>query len=193
MGKNLATLAEEAETGSVAIKPPLSPIKARLLAMNKGLADFEKAMLVFFTAIFVFSVFFQWALRVCFGTGFLWMPEVIQYSMLWMGFFGASMATFTNEHFRIDIVRAVKSRSALNAIRAITYFIGALFCLLYLVSILDFLGTVRGYKEGLHYYANIPKWPFYTILVYFFSITFLRFTLSGAMKLSLNFSSGRKG
>ena len=156
--------------------------KAVVLSLDRGLFTFEKAMLMLFTAAFIGFVFLQWALRALFGVGFLWMGEAIQYSMLWMGFFGASVAMFNNQHFKIDIIRLVKSNDLRNAVRVFTSLIGLVFCLVYLMAIVGFIKTIIKYDEGLHYYANIPKWPFYTILVYFFSVSLFRFFVRGFLK-----------
>jgi TRAP-type C4-dicarboxylate transport system permease small subunit len=171
-----------AELGYGVERAHTSGIKALVLSLDKGLFNFEKAMLVLFTAAFISLVFLQWVLRVFSGTGLLWMGEAIQYAMLWMGFFGASVAMFNNQHFKVDIIRVVKSQGLRNTVRVFTSLVGMVLCLLYLAAIVAFIKTIMKYGEGLHYYANIPKWPFYTILVYFFSVSLFRFLIRGFLK-----------
>lgn len=158
-------------------------IKERILAMNNAVGKVETALLIIFTLTFVTLVFMQWVLRLV-NVGFLWMEEMIRFSMLWSGFLGGCVAVAKHGHFRIDLVRFLAPKGLLpNILKATGHLVGATVCLFYFIATIGFINTSIAYDEGLHYYSSIPLWPFYAILPYFFGTTCIRFVISALFKL----------
>lgn len=87
----------------------LSRIGAVLLAVERGL-------LVLLFSLMILLAFSQVVLRNVFSTGIIWADPLLRNAVLWIGFFGASLATREDKHIRIDILgRYLKPRAAAAA------------------------------------------------------------------------------
>ena len=155
--------------------------KGKLQSMNDVLTKVESAGLILFLFILCLTLFIQWALRFFFTLGYPWMDEIMKYSTLWAGFLGACIATTRVAHFRVDLVRIIKSRNAVNRIRAFTYFFSVLFCIVFLYATMDYITTIIGYKEVDFY--GYPVWPVYIIVFYFYLVSAARFLLMAIFKV----------
>ena len=79
--------------------------------MNKILAKFdlsleyaENVIIVATLSSMVILAFLQVVLRNFFDTGLLWGDILLRHLVLWVGFFGASLATRQEKHINVDIL-----------------------------------------------------------------------------------------
>ena len=159
----------------------LSGWKGKLQSINDKLTKVEIAGLLLFLGILCATLFLQWILRFFFKMGYPWMDEIMKYSTLWAGFFGASIATSRVAHFRIDLIRLVHNKNIVNRVRAITYFAIVVFCVIFAYATIDYVLTLIDFSEVDYY--GYPVWPVFIIVFYFYTITAVRFFLMGIFKI----------
>lgn len=155
--------------------------KGKLQAMNDAITRVEYGALYVFLGILCTTLFLQWFLRFFFLAGYIWIDELIKYSTLWSAFIGASVATSRVSHFRIDFVRLIKNRNIANRVRAVTYFMTLLFCLVFAYATFDYILTLMEFGEIEHYGFKI--WPVFLVLFYFYLISGARFLLMAIFKV----------
>lgn len=155
--------------------------KGRLQGMNDVLTKVETVGLLIFLGILCLTLLTQWIMRFFFTLGYTWMDEIMKYSTLWAGFLGASMATTRVAHFRIDLVRIIKSRNAVNRIRAFTYLFSVIFCIVFTYASIDYITTLIEYKEVDFY--GFPMWPVFIVVFYFYLVSAARFLLMAIFKI----------
>ncbi|MCU0821988.1 MAG: TRAP transporter small permease [Spirochaetes bacterium] len=155
--------------------------KGNLQNMNDILTKVESACMIIFLCILCLTLFTQWVLRFFFTLGYPWMDEIMKYATLWSGFLGASIATTKVAHFRIDLVRMLKSRNAVNRIRAWTYFMAVIFCGVFVYATITYMCTLFKDKEVDFY--GLPTWPVFLVVLYFYLVSGARFLLMTIFKL----------
>ena len=71
---------------------------------DRGLSAIVSALLVISFSVMLGLAGLQVGLRGLFHTGILWGDVAARQLVLWVGFFGAYLATRENRHFRIDVL-----------------------------------------------------------------------------------------
>lgn len=155
--------------------------KGALQGLNARLISVEEVLLYTFLGTMFICALSQWFIRAFFGVGYIWMGELAKYSMLWAGFLGASIATSKVEHFRIDLVRLIKNPRTRDAARILSYLAGMVVCIVFAYATFLYIGTLFQIGERSTYYGY-PIWPIYTVVLYFYAISALRFFFMALMK-----------
>jgi TRAP-type C4-dicarboxylate transport system permease small subunit len=102
-------------------------------------AKTEKWALVFLVIAMVTLSFLQVVMRIFFSRGILWIDPLLRHFVLWAGFFGAGLASYSNKHFALDLsVRFLKGK-AKHIVKAINHFFAGFICLLLLLAAMRFL------------------------------------------------------
>ena len=117
-----------------------------------------------------------WALP----NGIVWGSVVALACMLWVGFLGASIATYEKRHLALEMGEKIWPERAAPYVRSVGMFVTALFCLflvaLAVLSIRDHLaGWTVNHLAGNLLPTDIPKWAVFLILPYTFVVMTLRF------------------
>lgn len=73
-----------------------------LQALNNGLARVEAVALTTCLLTMLFVAFFQVVMRNIYGEGYVWADIMVRILVLWVGLFGAAIATAENTHLSID-------------------------------------------------------------------------------------------
>ena len=148
---------------------------------NERVVSIERALMLFFLTLLCTVAFLQWFFRAFFSVGYIWMGDMVKYSMLWSGFLGACLATTRLEHFRIDIVRYVKNPALKKATRIASYLIACLVFAIFTYATLEYLQTLIHTGDRSTYY-DYPTWPFYLVVFYFYASSALRMALTALLK-----------
>ena len=148
---------------------------------NERVVSIERALMLFFLTLLCTVAFLQWFFRAFFSVGYIWMGDMVKYSMLWSGFLGACLATTRLEHFRIDIVRYVKNPALKKATRIASYLIACLVFAIFTYATLEYLQTLIRTGDRSTYY-DYPTWPFYLVVFYFYASSALRMALTALLK-----------
>lgn len=162
--------------------PKLGGWKGWLQKANERLMSIEKAFMLFCLFLLCAGAFFQWFFRAFYSVGYIWMGDMVKYSMLWSGFLGACLATTRLEHFRIDIVRYVKNQHLKKATRIVSYLVACLFFIVFACATLEYLQTLIRTGDRSTYY-DYPTWPFYLVVAYFYVSSALRMALTVLLKV----------
>lgn len=119
-----------------------------------------------------------------FPNGIVRGPVMSLCCMLWVGFLGASTATYERRHLALEMGDKIWPQSWLPQVRRLAMLLTALFCLFLLslsvISILDHhKGWMVNHLAGNLLPTEIPKWVIFLIFPYTFMTMTLRFL--GAM------------
>ena len=161
--------------------PKLAGWKGWLQEANERLVFIERTLMLFCLFLLCAGAFFQWFFRASFSVGYIWMGDMVKYSMLWSGFLGACLATTRLEHFRIDIVRYVRNPITKKATRIVSYLVACLFFVVFTYATLEYLHTLIRTGDRSTYY-DYPTWPFYIVVAYFYASSALRMALTALLK-----------
>lgn len=112
--------------------------------------------------------------------GIVWGPVVSLACMLWVGFLGASIATYEKRHLSLEIADKIWPLWAAPSIRGLSLALTACFCLfllaLSIVSLTDHhAGWMINRLAGNLLPTAIPKWIVFLIFPYTFCVMLLRF------------------
>jgi len=113
-------------------------------------------------------------------SGLVWAPYFALCAMLWVGFFGASMATYKRSHLALEMGEKIWPAKVKPYVQAAARFVTAGFCL-YLLG-LAYLSTVDHFRTwttsdraDLIPSVEWPKWAVFVILPFTFGVMALRF------------------
>ena len=125
----------------------------RLLA---GIRFIESGLLVVLLSSMILLAAYQVIARNFFDTGILWGDSLVRVLVLWVTFIGATIASRSDEHIRIDLLtRFTGERSSLWLVRfrsLFTAFIAGVFAWFsYQFVLLD-------YEDGITAFASVPAW-----------------------------------
>jgi TRAP-type C4-dicarboxylate transport system permease small subunit len=117
-----------------------------------------------------------------FPNGLIWGSKFSLAAMLWVGFLGASIATYEKRHLALEMGEKLWPAKAARFVRALAYLSAAAMCglLLYLavVSVLDHHHTWQNSRHLtgiLLLELPIPNWLVFMIFPYTFGVMTLRF------------------
>ncbi|MBI3013272.1 MAG: TRAP transporter small permease subunit [Elusimicrobia bacterium] len=99
--------------------------------MKRFLINMEKAFLVAALMAMVFLAFAQVCLRHFFSSGLVWADTFLRHLVLWIGFFGAALATEEKKHFAINVLERYFSPK-LKSLSNLVINLFAFFCLILL-------------------------------------------------------------
>ena len=147
----------------------------QLLRIDRFLSRIESAALISVLAIMVLMAFLQVILRNFFSYSILWGDTFLRHLVLWVAFFGASLATREKKHINVDVFSQLLSPGKRRWVNLITSLFSLFVCALLSKAAYVFVADERA--AGTTIFLNIPLWLFMSIiLVGFVSITF-RFLL----------------
>jgi TRAP-type C4-dicarboxylate transport system permease small subunit len=164
------------------IAPCLQGWKGRFQRINQHLFRLEAIALCACLYGLCLLAFIKWILETFFNKGYLWIPETMNYSMLWTGFLGASLATSSLEHFRIDLLRFMRKETIKRILAGLSYLGAFGLCAVLGFASIAFIQTLFIVKDRSIFYGY-PTWPVYLIVVYFYLTSALRFLAIALMRV----------
>lgn len=150
----------------------LNPLRL-LVHLDRLMSRLESFLLasVLLTAL-TFS-FLQVILRNFFDSGINWGDVFARHLVLWIGFFGATLATITNHHIRIDAISKILPEKAKPIINLFI----CCFCIIvgYLLFSSAYRFVAMEKMAGTTLFEGIPTWYFITIMPIGFAIITFRY------------------
>ncbi|NIQ37741.1 MAG: TRAP transporter small permease subunit [Proteobacteria bacterium] len=141
----------------------------------------EQSILVSLVLIMVGLAFIQICLRILFHFGIIWGDVALRHLVLWVGLFGATVATRESRHITIDILPRLLHGKAKNLLSIFIDFFSALICLLLTHGSLKFVRDE--FLANTTSFLEIPGWILGIIFPLAFSIITLHFCLNGFAKI----------
>lgn len=122
--------------------------------------------------------------------GLIWAPRAALAAMLWIGFLGASTATFDKRHLALEMGDKIWPKAVVRYVQAIALLTAAALCLFLLVlsllSIHDYYSRwlVNTIAEGENLSSEllIPKWVLLLVLPYAFAMMAIRLVAQSFVK-----------
>src|SRR3989304_9672211 len=96
-----------------------------LLRLDTVLTRLEGTLLVVFLSIMLVLSFVQVVLRNAFSESLLWGDILLRHLVLWIGFFGAALATSQDRHINIDALTRFLTAKLKNAAKIVTNLFGS--------------------------------------------------------------------
>lgn len=124
--------------------------------LRRAVDALETGLLVVLLLLMIGVAVYQVAVRNLFGTGLLWGDELVRVSVLWVTMIGASAASATDSHIRIDVVSRFAGEALRRMARRVTSAFTAIVCALlgwYSVAFIrwDYLDQTVGF-------GAVPAW-----------------------------------
>lgn len=117
----------------------------------------EEYMVVILTSIMTILLFLQVLFRFVLNLPLAWVEEISLYSMVWLCYFGCSLAIKKREHLKMEIITNFlrpKAKKVFDLISLVLFFAFAVF-VLYHVTLLTADILQRGQFTAV---LEIPKW-----------------------------------
>jgi TRAP-type C4-dicarboxylate transport system permease small subunit len=135
--------------------------------INKGFEVFLVAIVALQAILLMVGVVFRYA----FDSPIVWGDEIVRYSLIWMTFVGAAMATKDNQHISVDVIDQVlpkRKQRILNWLvdAVVIAFMG--FFIYYGIRMTDFqrgmFGETLSWFSYAYVYISIPIGALFTIV-----------------------------
>ena len=153
-----------------------------LSKFDSGLAQVENGIIVATLGIMVILAFLQVLLRNFFDTGLLWGDILLRHLVLWVGFFGASLATRQEKHINVDILTKLLPKKAIPYVQLTVNIFAVVINVILAKASWIFLSFEI--EAGTTIFLDIPSWYIQIILPLGFGLIGLRFTLKIIEQLS---------
>lgn len=127
--------------------------------------------------------FVQVILRNFFDYSILWADIFSRHLILWVGFIGASLATYENKHINIDVLSRFLSPKKKQLSTIFTRLFSAIICILLAKASYVFIADERA--AGSTLFWGIPVWIFMSIIFIGFVVISFRFILQAIQAISL--------
>jgi C4-dicarboxylate transporter, DctQ subunit len=143
---------------------------------NRALSWIERWIIVALLIVMVGLAFTQVILRNVFSFGFLWADPFLRYTVLWVGFLGAVIATKEEKHFGVDFLNRFLPPRALHSIKIIIDLFAATVAFLLMRAAFQFLFEAIGADESDVF--NIPKRIYFSIIPVGFGLIAIQFLIN---------------
>jgi TRAP-type C4-dicarboxylate transport system permease small subunit len=146
-----------------------------LRTFDRALTSIVMALLVTAFAIMLGLAAVQVFLRGVFHTGLLWGDVAARHLVIWVGFFGAYLATRENKHFHIDILTRFLSQRLRLWFAAFSDLFAAVICSLLMRASLTYLTVGMDAESTL--FLGIPQRTVAMIVPIGFGLIMVQFLL----------------
>ncbi|MCX7697834.1 MAG: TRAP transporter small permease [Candidatus Goldbacteria bacterium] len=157
-----------------------------LKRLNYKLYKFQRFFVVILFFLLLIIAFLQVFLRLFFRGGIESADSIIRYLVLWIGFLGASLATYKNRHINIDVASQFFKKLNKRLVSLIVFTISFAISILFLVAAVIFIINEFGSSNKITF---IPVWIFELVL----PLSFLFITLTFLQKFIESIVYFRKG
>lgn len=150
-----------------------------LTRLNGLLLGLERALLVLLFSLTILLAFSQVILRNFFSVGIVWADPLLRNAVLWIGFFGASLATQQEKHIRIDIVGRFLTPRKRDILRVATNTFALAVCVLLALASLTFVANEIDFHDTLLTIGDfpVPSWWVQVVLPAGFAVISFRLAL----------------
>lgn len=159
----------------------MTPIRRVIRYWEVVFNKLELAILVSLILMMVGLAFIQLFLRIFLHSGLIWGDVALRHLVLWVGLFGATVATRESRHISIDILPRVLPEKAKTLLGIFIDFFAGFICVLLTFGGLKFVRDEFLSKTTT--FLQIPGWLIGAIFPLAFSIITLHFCLNGLAKI----------
>lgn len=141
-----------------------------------GLGKLEEFFLCTLLSAMILLACVQIFLRGVFSGGFLWADPLLRYMVLWVGMFGAAVATKKGKHIAIDLVSYLLPPIAKPWLHVATNFISAIVASVLTYAAIIFINNEAAF--GGRSLLSIPSWVWNLVFPIAFTLITMRFLAS---------------
>jgi TRAP-type C4-dicarboxylate transport system permease small subunit len=135
----------------------------------------ENIIIVVTLSIMVLLAFLQVVLRNFFDTGILWGDILLRHLVLWVGFFGASLATRQEKHINVDILTKLLPERFVPFVKLTVNIFALIINIILAKASWVFLSFEI--EAGTTLFLDIPSWYIQIVLPLGFGLIGFRFFL----------------
>lgn len=139
-----------------------------------ALTRLEDALLSILLAVMVLMVLSQIVLRYAFQTGMTGGDSLVRHLVIWIAFFGASIAARSGAHVKIDVLTRVLPASWHRWLVGLTDLFSFAVCALLVYASVQFL-HIEYQSEGTSVFMDVPVWIMEIIIPFGYAIIAIRF------------------
>jgi TRAP-type C4-dicarboxylate transport system permease small subunit len=144
-----------------------------ILIVDKWLEKISGWMLVSLLGIMIVMAFSQVILRNFFDTGIEWGDIFLRHLVLWVGFFGAVIATGEGRHLRIEFVSKLVPQKIRKIFFIITSVFASIICYFLMQAAFTFVQSEMNSKSTL--FLDLQTWYFIIIIPVGYAMLSFRF------------------
>lgn len=153
----------------------VTQLKKTLAIIRNILAWTEETFLCLLLTSMIILACVQIFLRFFFSTGFIWADPLLRYMVLWVGLFGAAVATKQGKHITIDIISHMLPEQYQSWLQALLNLFATGVCTMLTYAAIIFVRDEAAY--GGRALLDIPSWGLNLIFPLAFGIISFRFLI----------------
>jgi TRAP-type C4-dicarboxylate transport system permease small subunit len=153
----------------------VNQLKKNLTIIRNILAWLEEAFLCFLLSGMIILACVQICLRFFFSSGLVWADPLLRYMVLWVGLFGAAVATKQGKHITIDILSHMLPEQYQSWLQALLNLFATGVCCTLTYAAIIFVRDEATY--GGRVLLGIPSWGLNLIFPLAFGIISFRFLI----------------
>jgi len=157
-----------------------------LRKINYRLYKFQQIFVVVLFLTLLIIAFLQVVLRLFFRGGIESADSIIHYLVLWVGFLGASLATYKNRHINIDVASQFFKKLNKKLVSLIVNIVSLSISILFLIAAINFIVNEFNNDAKITF---IPVWVLELVL----PLSFLFIVISFLQKFIESIITYRKG
>lgn len=146
-----------------------------------GFGKLEEFFLCGLLSAMVLLACLQIFLRGVFSGGFLWADPLLRYMVLWVGMFGAAVATGKGRHIAIDLVSYLLPSNVKPWLRVVTDFISAIVAGFLTYAAVIFINNEAAF--GGRSLLSVPSWVWNLVFPIAFILITMRFLASSVANI----------
>lgn len=146
-----------------------------LLFIDRWLEKISGWLLVFFLGIMIVMSFGQVVLRNFFDSSIEWGDVFLRHLVLWVGYFGAVIATGERRHLKIEFVTKLAPPKVRKIFFVITNFFASVVCFFLMQAAISFVQLEIESNSIL--ILDLPSWYFIIVIPAGYAIISFRFAI----------------
>ncbi|MBI2974480.1 MAG: TRAP transporter small permease [Deltaproteobacteria bacterium] len=143
--------------------------------LDKALSRTISVFLILAMAAMIVLGFLQVVLRNFFGSGISWADVTVRHLVLWVGFFGAVLATIENRHITLDVFSRILPSPIKKYVQSLIYLGSAVVCFVLTHASYKFVASERLMGEIL--FSGVPVWWAQVVIPVTFGLMGILFVL----------------
>ncbi len=141
--------------------------------IDETIAKIEKVLVIILLSLMVIVGFAQVILRNFLETGLMWADPLLRYTVLWIAFIGASLATREDKHINIDVLTRLLNPRLKKLASIITNLFALSICLILFKTSIDFVKMEMEFQSEV--FLGVKNWMVEMIIPIGFCLVSLRF------------------
>lgn len=134
------------------------------------------SVIVIALSAMVLIAFLQVVLRNFFASGISWADVTVRHLVLWIGFFGAMLATAQNRHITLDVFSRILPEKAKKYVQTLIDLGSTVVCFVLAYASYKFVASERLIGEEL--FAGVPVWWGQVVVPMVFGLMGVMFAMS---------------